>query len=192
MNYQVRVYTAPTVEPVTLAEVKIDLRVDHGNDDNLLTTLIVAARQRAEELSSRSFVNRTLDLRLAAWPSGVTIELKFPPLVSVTSITYYDEDNVVGTVSASDYIVVNDVEPGLIQLTPTASWPSTVLRRSWPITVRYVAGYGAAAANTPEHYKQLIRALVAHRYEFRDEISPQGAEQIRRVESALAWGMPLI
>ncbi len=187
---QVRIITAPTVEPVTLAEAKVDLRVDHTDDDTLITALIVAGRQRCEELANRALINRTLEMALCEWPCNA-IALPYPPLVSVTSVTYYDEDNSAGTMSSSDYIAITDVEPGLIALARDKSWPDAALRPQWPIRVRWVAGCGATAASVPETWKHLIRAWVAIRYEFRDEMTPQGATQLARIEGLMRWGTSL-
>jgi uncharacterized phiE125 gp8 family phage protein len=189
-EYQVRVITGPTAEPVTLAECKVDLRVDHTADDTLITALIVNCRQEAELLARRSFVNQTLELSLSGWPCDNAIRLPFPPLVSITSVTYTDVDNVSATMPCTDYIAIVDLEPGLVTLAKGKTWPTAILRPIMPIRVRYVAGYGATAASVPERYKTLIRALVAVRYEYRDEITANAERQLANVHAALRidWG----
>lgn len=189
-EYQVRVITAPAVEPVSLTEAKIDLRVDHNADDDLIQSLIVAARQEAEELSRRALVNRTLELSLAGWPCDNLIRLPFPPLVSVTSITYLSYANVPAVMPIADYIAVTDVEPGVITLAYAKVWPTEQLRTVAPIRVRYVAGYGATAATVPDRYKTLVRSLVAVRYENRDELSATAERQLANLRAALQmdWG----
>jgi uncharacterized phiE125 gp8 family phage protein len=189
-EYQVRVYTAPAVEPVSLDTAKIDLRVDHDDDDSLIADLIVACRQEAEDIARRAFVNRTLDLSLSGWPADGYIRLPYPPAVSVTSITYYKDDNTSATMTAGDYILIADIDPAVVTLAKDKSWPSASLRTVAPIRVRYVAGYGAAATSVPERYKALIRSLVAIRYESRDELTASHERQLRNLQAALAmeWG----
>ena len=40
--------TAPAVEPITIDEAKLHLRVDHGHENALITEMIATARQLAE------------------------------------------------------------------------------------------------------------------------------------------------
>lgn len=189
-EYQVKTVTGPAVEPVTLTDVKTDLRIDHDNDDILLIGLIAAAREDAERLARRAFIQRTLELSLRAWPMDGMIRLPFPPAVNVASITYYDDANAAATMPAGDYIVVADTEPALITLAKSAIWPTATLRSVYPIRVRYTAGYGATADAVPERYKAIMRAMVAVRYENRDEMTASAERQLERLENALRvdWG----
>lgn len=189
-EYQVRTITGPAVEPVTLADCKTDLRVDHDDDDALISSLIKGARQEAEELARRALINRTLELSLANWPTDGLICLPFPPLVSVTAITYLSDANVSATMPSADYIAITDAEPGMIMLATGKSWPSGTLRSVLPIRVRYVAGYGAADTAVPDRYKSLIRGLVAVRYENRDELSASAERQLANIRASLQmdWG----
>ena len=76
-----------------------------------------------------------------------------PPLRSITSITYRDEDGTAATFDAANYRVDTATEPGRVVLAPGADWPSVALDSSNPITVRFVAGY-ADAGDVPGMAKQ--------------------------------------
>jgi uncharacterized phiE125 gp8 family phage protein len=158
----------PSEEPITLAEAKTHLRVDHDDDDMLITGYIAAARQTCELTARRAFVTQTLELHLEEWPCD-DLDLPMPPLQSVTSITYIDVDGVTHTVSASDYIVYASLQPGEIHLKWNAAWPSVQLQPGPSITVRYVAGYGLAVA-VPWQFKSAVLLLVGHFYENREAV----------------------
>lgn len=189
-EYQIKVITPPAIEPVTLSEAKLDLRVDHTADDTLIASLIVAARAMQRNGHAVRSSNRTLELSLSAWPADNIIRLPLPPAVSVTSITYYDESNASAVMSASDYIAITDIEPGVITLAKGRTWPTATLRSIAPIRVRYVAGYGTTHMAVPERYKSLIRGLVAIRYENRNEMTANAERQLSHLRSALQteWG----
>ena len=167
MTYSARtIQTAPTVEPVSLEELKAHLRVDIDDDDALITSIGKAARQQAEVYTGRAFCTQTWDLFLDSWPT--VIYLPYPPLSSVTSITYTDTAGDSQTVSTSVYTVDTDSEPGRIYLAYGQTWPTTRGIRH-AITVRYVCGYGAAAA-VPENVKHAIKIMAADMYENREEV----------------------
>lgn len=161
---------APTEEPVTLAEAKTHLRVDHDADDALIMSIIIpTARLSCEIGARRCFVTQTREMVLSAWPPAVGFQLPMPPLQSVEAITYLDEDGVTHTVTASDYRVYTNVEPGIVALKATSAWPSTNLAVGPSITVRYVAGYGLAAA-VPAQYKSAMLLMIGHLYENREAV----------------------
>ncbi len=184
-EYQIRIATAPAVEPVSLSEAKIDLRVDHDDDDTLIAALITSARMEAEGLARRAFISQTLELSLTNWPCDGYIRLPLPPVASVTSITYHKDDNTSATMSSGDYIVITDVDPAVLTLAKDKTWPTDALRTVAPIRVRYVAGYGATAASVPERYRALIRSLVLVRYESRDELTAPQERQLANIRNAL-------
>lgn len=185
----INVYTPAGEFPVSLAETKAALLIDHNADDALIATMIAAATAEAETLAARSFVTRTVDLPLNGWPVSGVIRLEYPPVQSITSITYYDEDNASATMDSADYVAVLDVTPPVVMQAKDADWPDVTLRSVSPIRVRYVAGYGAAAT-VPARYKALIMALVAVDYENREGILPSSVKQRERLQAALRmdWG----
>jgi len=81
---RLKLKTAPSVEPVTLDQAKLHLRVDSSDDNTLITALITTARQLAERETKRAFITQTWELHLdRALPE---VEIPKPPLQSVDSI----------------------------------------------------------------------------------------------------------
>ena len=119
----------------------------------------------------RSLVNTTWRVKLDEWPcdedGDAEIELPRPPLVSVSSITYLDTANTSQTLSSSHYTVDSHNEPGRIVPSYNSIWPE-VLDHVNAITVTYVAGYGATAADVPQAIKQAILLCVGDLYEQRE------------------------
>ena len=170
--------TAPAVEPVTVAETKQHLRIDHSDEDAHIGVLIQVARQHCEDVSRRSFVTRTYTGYLDCWPWDGWIELPYPPLIGVTSITYFDEADAPTVFAAANYLVDNTRQPGRIVLRSNQAWPGDVLRVANGVQVIWTAGYGAAAAATPARYRAAILLMVGHLYENREAVlAGQGVSQ---------------
>ena len=192
MASNLTVVTPPATLLVSLAEAKAMLLVDHTADDALITALITAATSEAQGVAARSFVTQTLQLALDAWPNDGAVRLPRPPLLTVTSVKYFDADNVEQTVAAADYIVIADTTPGLIVPASGKAWPTDL--RTWsPIRIRYTAGYGAAtdvAASAQGEIVQLVKALVVVDYENREALSSQAAAQRNRILNGFSkhWG----
>ena len=124
------VATAPAIEPLTLSETLLHLRVDIVEDNDLVIGLISAAREYCEAAARRTFINTTFDLYLDAWPLYGQFELPNPPLVSVTGVYYTDENGDEAEFSSANYIVDSSSEPGRVRKKSTASWPTTTLQGS--------------------------------------------------------------
>jgi len=160
------IVTPPSEEPITVQEAKDHLRVDIIDDDALIALYITAAREWCEAFLRRAMITQTFDLTLDQWPCKNQIQLPRPPLQSVTSVTYIDQDNVSYTFDSTDYYVVTG-SPGRLVLNNNASWPSETLRDVAGITIRFVAGYGLAAS-VPELFKSAIKLMVGDLYENRE------------------------
>ena len=163
-----KVTTVPIIEPVTLAEAKLHLRVVDDEEDNLIASLIKAAREWCEGFQNRAFITQTITLTLDKFPKVFTVPQ--PPLISVTSIKYIDTAGVQQILSDSVYDIDSQDEPGRIALAHNQSWPN--LRGDInSVEVVYVAGYGTTADSVPERVKAAIKLLVGHLYEHREMVS---------------------
>ena len=182
--------TAPTEEPVTVAEAREYLRIDDKDTEEiLLYRLIKAATQQAEEFTNRAFVTQTWDLKLDGWWRGALLVPK-APLQSVTSITYLDENGDSQTWASSNYIVDspngNSAVKGRIGYADDVTVPTLddVIN---PVTVRFVAGYGDAG-DVPENVKFGILMFVADLYENRQSsVVGTIASSLPQTAKSLLW-----
>lgn len=168
------VVTGPVLAPLSTAEAKAQTRVDVDADDTLIDGYVDAARQLFEELADKCLLTTTFCLTLDRWPSSPWLPLPRPPLVSVSSVVYYDEDNNSATWSSDNYSVITKPTPGGILRKSSKDWPSVTLRERAGIEITFVAGYATAAA-VPQKYKQALALLVGHWYESREDAITTGA-----------------
>ncbi|MCI0420082.1 MAG: head-tail connector protein [Acidobacteria bacterium] len=190
-RYALSLITGPITEPVTLADAKSHLRVDTTDEDAYLSALIKAAREKLEQDMRRAFVQQIWEMFMDCFPDEITIPL--PPLVSVTSVKYLDTAGTEQTLATSEYVVDAKSEPGRIALAYGKSWPSTRDTLN-AVTVRFVAGYGAAGATNssqavPEGIRQAIKFLVAHWYDNREPAAQQSVVPvaIEMTLESLTW-----
>lgn len=172
-----KLITAPTLEPVSVDEAQGYCRLPLGEEDALFARWIRGAREQVERYTGRALLTQTWELVLDAFPSGA-IEIPFPPLQSITSITTYTPANVSSVVLSATYQVDTWSEPGRVVLVSGSSWP-TDLRTTASIVVRFAAGYGATPDTVPAPIAEAVLALVAQRARFRGddlEGGPQGGD----------------
>ena len=161
------VFADGTFEPVSKAEAKAHLRVDHDADDFLIDALAAAARQYAEDLTGRGLVRRTYDLFLDAFPRW-TVELPRPPVDSVTTVKYLDTAGAQQTLAASKYVVDAKSSPGRVTPAWGESWPATRAQVN-AVEIRFVAGHANATVVSPK-VKLGIKLLISTWYDNRDSL----------------------
>ena len=185
-----RVISEPGTEPISLTEAKSHLRVDHSNEDDLIDILRQAAREMVENHTNRSLITQTREITIDYFPLHLTngwgcVPLTHGPVSSVTSVEYYDGDDVEQTLNSSLYWV--DTNSGIPKIVVKNSWPSTYDKPN-AITITYVAGYGAAS-DVPSPLRQAMLLILGHLYENRQQVivsgSPTAALEIPFGASAL-------
>jgi len=77
--------TGPSLEPVTLAEMKLWLKIDGSADDTVINALIVSARLSVEAVTKRILITQSWRVVLDEWRQGGLIRLPTGPLQSVTA-----------------------------------------------------------------------------------------------------------
>lgn len=189
--------SAPAFEPVSLAEAKAHLRVDFNDDDVMISSFIIAARQKFENDTRQSLVTQSWKLVLDQFPApGINVGSanwygpqwgNSPgPLTSLradgrTGFEIFLDHSPVVSVDSISYIDVNGVE----QVLAPSQYKVDLVRKpgrvvpaygtTWPgtrneinaVTVSYTCGYGNAQA-VPEGAKNWIKLQVGAMYENRE------------------------
>lgn len=162
------IITPPSVEPVTLADAKHQCRVDYGDDDTLIASMIKSARELAEHRTNRALVTQTC-MWVKSGLCGEKIDFPVSPVQSITSITYLDTNGVQQTLPSSVYALDNTGQgKHSLRLKYGQSWPA-VLSQFDAVKITFVAGYGNADA-VPSSVKQWILMAVNAFYENRSPI----------------------
>lgn len=164
----------PLVEPVTLTELKAHLRIDHADEDSYITNLITAARELVESYLKKALIAQTYVWTLNSWrldidPSGKRfIELPVGPLLAITSINTYGENDNATLWAADQYYAAKS--QNRLYARAGVSWPD-VTRVAEGIEIAYQAGFGANASDVPQGVKQALMQLAAHLYDTRTAVN---------------------
>lgn len=165
--------TAPTLDVVTLADMKAHLRRTDTSEDALIGQLIDAAVAHLDGptgllgwcLGAQTWV-KVFD----GFPAG-PIRLPTGPLIEVTGIEYADGGAPYQTLAASAYDIDDVSNPGWI--VPVDSWPAAEGTNAVRIT--FVAGH-ATAADINAAVPVAIKMIVGHWYRNREAVGDAMSE----------------
>lgn len=193
--YSLEVLEAPAVEPLSLDEVKLHLRVDTPDEDDLISALIVAAREWTETYCRRSWIQRTLKLRLDYFPPEIL--LPRGPVVAVESISFIGSNGTTAEVDPLIYVVDPYSLPGRIRPALGSAWP-VVMAALNAVEVTYDAGYPAPAPldapepnaipealNVPQSAKAAMKLLIGGWYENREHVAEKAPVEVPLAVKAL-------
>lgn len=195
-----RLTSAPLIEPLTLTEAKLHLRVSGTDEDTLITNLISAARVQAENICRRAFITQSWTLYLDAFPlySYFGVVPGYVPVDQLPSGWMSMRNYAVRfrggridlpfpTLQAVSSIKYLDLNGTLQTLDPSlytvddASEPGSVTpapNTYWPDTqnivnavqIAYTAGYGSAATDVPASIKAWMLMRIGALYANREEV----------------------
>jgi uncharacterized phiE125 gp8 family phage protein len=199
MTVNLKCDTEPTVEPISIDEAKLHLRLDTSPvsdhpDDPLITALIKASRRWCEKFQNRHYITQTWSLYLDRFPKEDYIKIPSPPLQSIVALEYKDSSGALQTVSfldpsgtalmeTDDFIVDETVEPGRLCLKNGKAWPTALLEAK-AIRIQFVSGYGAAE-DVPDETKTAIYLKLSDLYENRGDTEP--GSRFETAAQSLLW-----
>lgn len=159
--------TDPLLEPVSLAEARLQLAIDAaGSQDKNLAIFIEAARRYFESRTGRTVHQTSYELCLNAFPAESCGLPRATPLISIDSVKYWDSTGAENTVPATDYIADTQSTPGRLVLGYGKTWPSFTAYPSNPVRIRYTAGIASSPVTEADSdIKLAVLLLTAHFYE---------------------------
>ncbi|UUP19510.1 head-tail connector protein [Nitratireductor thuwali] len=176
MWHGVSVTGKPNGSPITVADLKARLRIDHDDDDVLLASMLKGAVNRIDGPSGIGYALMEQTWRKSMDCFPYCILLPGAPIKSITSISYVDVDGASQTVDPADYRADFDSEPVRIEPAYRKAWPST-RHVIGAVKVEYVLGE-TDAADVPPDLIDAVCLLVGHRYEFREAIAEGSISEI--------------
>lgn len=155
--------------PVSLDDLKDQLRIEHNDQDRLLLTKIQAATDEVEQFIEGAILHRDFTVYMPRFP-GVNLDgsealvISNPPLVQVYSIEYLDENEVLQTIDSANYRINRaGFYPKLIPTTGNV-WPEAFDAED-AVTVKYQAGRAGSPSEVPPAIREAIIIRASSRVE---------------------------
>lgn len=175
--------TQPISFPITRAEAKAHLRVEHTLDDATIDLYIAGETAYAEDFTGRAFVPQTWDYFIDGFPAEIAsrvVELPLPRVIAVAGVFYLDADQAEQEVAADSYVLDLASEPARLGLAGDASWPTTSIEMN-AVRIRFDAGYqdGSVSPPTPDVLADIKIALL-----LRVEATYRGGDDAAKLRDA--------
>lgn len=184
----IEVITDAVAEPISLELAWAHLLLDADGSppstphDTWLEQIgIPAARRMAERFAGRAYAEKTLRLSLDAFPTNA-IELAYPDVQSIESITYVDTSEVTQTLDASMYSLDATTMPGWVTPAYGEVWPET-LDTPNAVKVTFVVGPATVDADI----KAAILLALGHLFVNREAVNEKMMKQIELGFERLLW-----
>ena len=193
--------TGPAVEPVTLAEMKLQCGLGPMEDSDQLREQTLAeqirsavqtARQHVENQLVRALMTQTWRLTLDRFPNGggdysghnwLDIPLPLPKYQGLTAFTYLDYAGVSQDMTAPGawgYQLVSGGDTRQACLRPPIGlgWPVTLWNRSECVAITFTCGYGDTPATVPGPIRNAVKLAAQHLFEQRSGPFPVAVDAL--------------
>lgn len=171
--YWLKEIVAPTVEPISMTTARLHLRLDTSGsppshpDDSLVSSLITAVRQNAEDYSGLKIAPGTYEVRADSF-KDFEIELQTWPVTAISSISYVDLNDDAQTLASSEYTLDTYTRPARLKATTT--FPAAK-----EVTIRFTAGFTDGQSPNPypmpKPLESAMLLMLGHLYDNREAVS---------------------
>ena len=184
-HHALEIVDAPLITPVSVAEVKEQLRIETSDSDAIITRLInvAVAYTDVKGALGQAMISQKWAQWLGPNPTQQVV-LILGPVQAVNAVKYYDTDGDLQTDTIGNYEVFGTEFSTKVGPKDGFSWPVTQNRED-AIKIEYTIGYGDAASDVPDTIRHALMMLIGHWYDHReqtamDELSnvPYGFDQL--------------
>jgi len=173
MHYIQKRTVTPALYPVTVAECKADLRIQHSAEDDLIESLIADATDYMDApngVIGKALITQTWEISTRISIVDSRIYIPITPVQEISSIQYYDAENATQSLDVDDFLLIGDENSAFIEPLSGTSWPSTYDRPD-AVKITVIAGFGDYQNQVPNSIRRAIRLLVAHWFEHRHAVT---------------------
>lgn len=156
---------------LSLEDAKAHLRVDHDDEDDLITALAQAAHNVVSEAIGRVLTLETWTV--ATGPVSGDLVLPVRPVRAVSSITYFDAADTSQSAVVGDYYLFFDPDRPRMRPKPGKAWPAAI-QRDDAVTITLTAGL----ASVPDELVAGMKLLVGHWYANREAVTEAGGKEM--------------
>lgn len=153
----------PPAAVVSLDDAKMHLKVRHDEEDDLIERQIATATRHIDGPGGGwlgcAIGEQVLEARIDSWCASSGLELRFPPVIELVSLTWLatDRTEVIGDISTVE-LINRTVYPLAAAPWSGGRWGREAIR------VRYRAGH----VDVPEPIKEAILLMVGDMYRSRE------------------------
>ncbi len=161
--------SGPALEPISLAEAKAHLRIDHTLEDALIQSLIITSRLHIEAALGLVLITQSWTYFVDRWPKSQRINFPLRPVQAITSVRLWNTDGTSTTVPSTAFYLDGNGLPARLawQGAGPLADPARAING---IEIAFTAGFGAAASDVPQSVRHALLLLVAHWYENREPV----------------------
>jgi len=146
--------------PLSVAQAKTHLRVDHSDEDSLISSFITAAQNMVELYTGRKLQRSVVVENVPYFEASIPLRW---PIVSLTSVEYLPSGTDGSSYSSTSiYKIYESDDNRFIYQKADTTYPS-VLGEKLPIKITYSTGY--ADGEVPDALLQAMYLFIGRMYE---------------------------
>jgi len=166
----IRRTVAPSVTPISLAEVKAHMRVSGADDDTVITGMIGAAVAMVdgEGTLGRAMITQTWAQWVSQSPGWVRLSMS--PFQALVSVEFYDAAGALQTATLDHFETRLHGDFVICKPKEDREWPTADTRQD-AIKITYRAGFGDAGTDVPDGIRHALLMIIGNFYENRESVS---------------------
>lgn len=165
---------------VSTDDIKLHCRIDHDDDNALLTALVKSAESYLDGYSGilgLCLFNQTWKQSFAQFDRHMS--LPFPNIYNsdMVEVKYLDDQDAEQTF-AGEFELINCSRETLLIYPSSENFPAVNCDKSLPVWVEFEAGFGTTSDKIDPAILTATKMLVAHWYENREAVSADQMENL--------------